>query len=150
VFCPSCKDEFRPGFTRCENCDVDLVEDLSAAGHSARDAGRASAVAAQMVEYCGFLELDEARRARAQLKTGEILSDIVIRENPEALAENALGEEYWLRVEASKFRQVGPILGYHMADSENAEKTLACGQCGARVDAEATFCAKCRARFEEP
>ena len=25
MFCPVCHDEFRPGFTRCEGCDADLV-----------------------------------------------------------------------------------------------------------------------------
>ena len=29
MFCPSCKDEFRPGFTRCATCNVDLVDSLS-------------------------------------------------------------------------------------------------------------------------
>ena len=27
-FCPQCESEFRPGFARCEECDVDLVESL--------------------------------------------------------------------------------------------------------------------------
>lgn len=26
MFCPKCGDEYRPGFTRCTDCDVDLVE----------------------------------------------------------------------------------------------------------------------------
>jgi hypothetical protein len=28
MFCPQCKAEYRPGFTRCSDCDVDLVERL--------------------------------------------------------------------------------------------------------------------------
>lgn len=28
-FCPKCKCEYRPGFVRCNDCDVDLVEALS-------------------------------------------------------------------------------------------------------------------------
>ena len=28
-FCPKCKCEYRPGFVRCNNCDVGLVEALS-------------------------------------------------------------------------------------------------------------------------
>jgi hypothetical protein len=28
VFCPKCGDEYRPGFRRCTDCDVDLVEKL--------------------------------------------------------------------------------------------------------------------------
>ena len=27
-FCPECKSEYRPGFNRCSDCDVDLVEQL--------------------------------------------------------------------------------------------------------------------------
>jgi hypothetical protein len=32
MFCPQCKAEYRPGFTRCSECDVDLVERLSEPG----------------------------------------------------------------------------------------------------------------------
>jgi hypothetical protein len=29
MFCPDCESEYRPGFTRCSDCDVDLVAELS-------------------------------------------------------------------------------------------------------------------------
>lgn len=35
MFCPSCKAEYREGFTRCADCDADLVESL--ASSSGRD-----------------------------------------------------------------------------------------------------------------
>ena len=28
MFCPKCKAEYKPGFTHCATCDVDLVETL--------------------------------------------------------------------------------------------------------------------------
>lgn len=28
MFCPECRAEYRPGFTHCNDCDVDLVYDL--------------------------------------------------------------------------------------------------------------------------
>ena len=28
MFCPECRAEYRPGFTRCADCDVDLVQEL--------------------------------------------------------------------------------------------------------------------------
>jgi hypothetical protein len=37
MFCPECKAEYRPGFTRCSDCDVDLVEALSPADNSANE-----------------------------------------------------------------------------------------------------------------
>jgi hypothetical protein len=29
MFCPDCESEYRPDFTRCSDCDVDLVAELS-------------------------------------------------------------------------------------------------------------------------
>ena len=37
MFCPECKTEYRPGFTRCSDCDVDLVEVLSPSDNSAKN-----------------------------------------------------------------------------------------------------------------
>jgi hypothetical protein len=28
MFCPECRAEYRPGFTKCKDCDVDLVDAL--------------------------------------------------------------------------------------------------------------------------
>jgi hypothetical protein len=28
MFCPECRVEYRPGFTRCSDCDVDLVHEI--------------------------------------------------------------------------------------------------------------------------
>jgi hypothetical protein len=30
VFCPNCRSEYRAGFTRCNDCDVALVDELAA------------------------------------------------------------------------------------------------------------------------
>jgi len=37
MFCPECKAEYRAGFTRCSDCDVDLVEALSLSDNSAKN-----------------------------------------------------------------------------------------------------------------
>ncbi len=34
MFCPSCKAEYRPNFTRCADCDADLVEELPEVSHT--------------------------------------------------------------------------------------------------------------------
>jgi hypothetical protein len=34
MFCPQCKAEYRPGFTRCSDCEMDLVERLSESDRS--------------------------------------------------------------------------------------------------------------------
>lgn len=33
MYCPSCRSEFRPGFSRCPDCDVDLVDSLPPEDH---------------------------------------------------------------------------------------------------------------------
>jgi hypothetical protein len=107
MFCPSCKDEFRAGFTRCANCDVDLVEDLSQVPERPAET-RSVDARLSLVEYCGFLELDDARDARERLRAEGIHSDILIRDVPAAMG---ISEEYWLRVEAQQFRRAATLLG---------------------------------------
>ena len=46
MFCPVCRDEFRSGFTRCEDCDAVLVESLDQAAPR-RSAPVVSEVAAE-------------------------------------------------------------------------------------------------------
>ena len=150
MFCPNCKDEFRPGFTRCQSCDVELVEDLASVSAERPAAGAEVGPprAVPMADYCGFFALDEARRAREQLKAERIRSDIVIRESPDAAERNRFGEEYWLRVEASKYRLAAPILGFDSADAGNSAKATSCEACGEEVSVDAASCAKCGKRFE--
>jgi hypothetical protein len=42
MFCPNCGIEYRPGFTHCNDCDVDLVEELAAEGEGGAAEGVAS------------------------------------------------------------------------------------------------------------
>lgn len=36
MFCPECRAEYRPGFSRCSDCDVDLVQELGKSDTRAR------------------------------------------------------------------------------------------------------------------
>lgn len=150
MFCPKCRDEYRPGFTRCATCDVDLVDDLSAAPSPAPQPSMAIATGpVPMLEYCGFLELDEAREAREQLRGAGIRSDIVIRDNPEASAGGP-PEEYWLRIERARYAEGAKRLDL-VAPQEpaGADEAFDCGECGRPVAASETACPHCGARFED-
>ena len=146
MLCPVCKDEFRPGFSRCEPCNVDLVEDLSQVQPRSSEAPGEPPTQIRVTDYCGFLSLDEARGARELLKQHAIRSDILIRELA-AEAEGPLKEEYWLRVEAERFTQVASLLGYDAVEASDDE--VACSECGHGVKAEESFCPGCGARFDE-
>jgi len=114
MFCPVCKDEFRPGFTRCAGCDVDLVDRLDpvdepTAGPPVHDDALPAPV--RMADYCGFFHLDDARDARERLRREGISSDILIREIPADSPGDPPVEEFWLRVDAAQARRVEALIG---------------------------------------
>jgi hypothetical protein len=43
MFCPECRAEYRPGFTRCSDCDVELVHEIPDQDTSVRKPKRDSA-----------------------------------------------------------------------------------------------------------
>ena len=149
MFCPSCKDEFRPGFTRCATCNVDLVDSLSDVAAApvekkARKETEAGPAFVPMVDYCGFLTLEEARESREPLKEQAIRCEIAIRETP-----GSSDEEYWLRVEKDRYREVFSLLGFDEHDHNAYDDTFSCDECGHEVAAAESFCPKCGARFED-
>lgn len=160
MFCPNCKDEFRPGFTHCATCDVDLVESLAdGAGHDASapespPAGLAAPAQRPVIslrEYCGFTTLDDAREARDRLGGEKIYSDIVIRQQPGSAADPYPVEEFWLRIDGDRYKEVFKLLGVDEvpAGEDLADEPFTCGGCGADVSSSESFCSGCGARFED-
>jgi hypothetical protein len=161
MFCPKCKDEYRPGFTRCATCDVDLVDDLSAVQAAPVTDGPAPVGVAgakrspvSMRDYCGFTSLDEARKARDLLRTEGVASEIAICDSPDSGPTGPTVEEYWLRVEPRKLKIAMQLLGYDEAEAEaeaepEEDEVTQCGACGHTVAADEKFCPRCGATFEE-
>jgi len=151
MFCPQCRDEFRSGFTKCGRCEVDLVRDLSQVGRTAEGAP-AEPVVVRMGEYCGFLALDEARSARDRLKERRIRSEIAVREPLDASWDSPVQEEYWLRVDISRIKEVEALIG-EVPEVDHGDEPdqpgFACGDCGELVPEDAASCPKCGARFED-
>ena len=158
MICPNCKNEYRPGFTRCATCQVDLVEEdaLLEAEPAPRETHvRIDATTmAELLPFCGFLTIDEARQAREQLHESGIPADILIREIE--LEAEAL-EEYWIRVPRRRFSEVADVLHEEPAELEEKEgngevhegETFACSACGQDVQGDADVCPHCGARFDE-
>lgn len=151
MFCPSCRDEFRSGFTRCATCDVDLVDSLEAvpARGPRPDPHGPVDVLQPFVDFCGFLDLTEAREARDELRRRGVLARIVLRENPTGSLEGPVNEEFWLQVQAHDVPATVTCLGVDAADSEpDTGGTFRCSECGNDVNEAEAFCSGCGMRFE--
>jgi len=148
MYCPSCKSEFREGFTRCGSCEVDLVHEIQPENPSTSTPKHVAP--GLLVDYCGFLSLADAREARDRLRRERLPSEIVIRdlagEDPWAPAK----EEYWIRVPSRGFRAVDAILGEGMTEEVTSEQAedVACSECGQTVGPEESFCPHCGSKFD--
>jgi hypothetical protein len=150
MFCPVCRDEYRPGFTRCATCDVPLVPELGAHAPSAPAAVIAEAAPEEaMVTFCGFLTLEEARQARDKIREAKLPSEILIREKPESSADGPAQEEFWLRVRPRDFAKMEALIGFEPAVAAPADDAFGCSACGATVHASDESCPGCGLRFEE-
>lgn len=62
MYCPECKAEYRQGFTRCSDCDVDLVQELHANTDGFAASGKAGESAADSDDpICSFWQGDDPR-----------------------------------------------------------------------------------------
>jgi hypothetical protein len=63
MFCPQCHAEYRPGFTYCTDCDVDLVYELPAARNNSSETNHQGAWPGDNSEdpFCSFWQGDDAR-----------------------------------------------------------------------------------------
>jgi hypothetical protein len=145
MFCPKCRDEYRAGFTRCATCQVDLVAELKAEAAAGPARLRGAPERVSLVEYCGFLALDEAQDARARLRALGIRSELVVRDATDA----SDGEEYWLHVDRDRLAEVTRELGYDAVEPTESDGAFHCGECDATVPEDATSCPGCGARFED-
>jgi hypothetical protein len=61
MFCPVCKAEYREGFRRCADCEVDLVHELPAEAIVARSSSDADIVDSDEDPFCSFWKGDDPR-----------------------------------------------------------------------------------------
>lgn len=61
MFCPQCRVEYRPGFTRCTDCDVGLVDELPLARTDSFAANPGGSPGDEEDPFCAFWQGDDAR-----------------------------------------------------------------------------------------
>lgn len=150
MFCPVCRDEYRPGFTRCATCDVALVEALDGAAERTHAPVPIEVPADEAMEnFCGFLTLEEARHARDTVREAHLPAEILIRDAPTTVAGAPVAEEYWLRVRPRDFRAIVGLVGFEPVEAASADDAFGCSACGATVQATDDACPGCGLRFAE-
>ena len=151
MICPECRSEFREGFTQCSTCGVNLVVELPPP--ETRGRGRLAPVPeSQMFPYCGFLDLEDARRARAELHESGVWADVLVREVDDGSGPR---EEFWIRVPRQLFGRAETILDTEPTTEASGDEnggdgeTFTCSACGRDVAVDASSCPHCGAEFEE-
>ncbi len=128
-----------------------MVDDLNAVDPDRNDAPESIPVMVQMVEVCGYLDLEDARLARDQLHRRKIASELVIRTSPDTPAGGDVVEEYWLCADARHIHDAQTLLEDKQPESRQASAagSFLCSNCKRPVREEETFCANCGMRFSE-
>ena len=68
MFCPQCSAEYRPGFTHCTDCDVDLVDELPPARADSFESSPGGSPGDEEDPFCAFWQGDDPR-LHAELST---------------------------------------------------------------------------------
>jgi len=101
MFCPECKTEYRPGFTRCSDCGVALVNELPPEAHDDMDDSR--------VVWTGNIEAD-CVSACLSLKDAGI--PYKVSQFSETRFINSVGNwRYEIAVPSSSFSRAQELLG---------------------------------------
>lgn len=61
MFCPQCRAEYRPGFTHCTDCDVDLVYELPLAREHSFESNPGATSSDEEDPFCAFWQGDDSR-----------------------------------------------------------------------------------------
>ena len=115
MICPQCKAEYRPGFTRCADCDVDLVEELRPDSASSRDPDGAAWPPEEIFEGEPLRVIWEGDD---QQECVEVCGELQSQEIPYKLNESIAGRYLKMHVDRS-YR-----VGVRAADYEKARKAL--------------------------
>jgi hypothetical protein len=126
MFCPQCRVEYRPGFTHCTDCDVDLVHELPHEEHER--SGRQTETPPQvetfegeefrpLVEYASSLTC--ASRCLTLQHAG---IPYRVKELPRALGfQLEPRAEFQVSVLSSQFERAKDLLGIQIAHGEEAD-----------------------------
>jgi hypothetical protein len=117
MFCPQCKAEYRAGFLRCSDCEVDLVDQLAAE----KPQGSAEIDHTELVVIRAYATVIDAALAKTALESVGI--DSMVRSDNEGGQSPGLtftrGAE--LLVRATDIEAANDLLGVEGIGDDNSE-----------------------------
>src|SRR6266853_2018667 len=126
MYCPQCKAEYRPGFTRCSDCEVDLVEVLPSEPHSLDGLTRNQALAEGTPDWGEMRTVWEGDNDTECADTCRVLLKEGVRYGvKQRVASRKPGMrvdwKYQIQVPAADYQPARKGLGYEEGDTELPE-----------------------------
>ncbi|HYK89282.1 MAG TPA: DUF2007 domain-containing protein [Acidobacteriota bacterium] len=115
-FCPSCRTEYREGFARCNECDVELVGALPSA-----ESDKSDPEDMQLVELASFPNAAEAEMIRELLEGNDI--DTVIRGDTDPIGATSGAEPATLLVAQNDLTRAREIYEAFFAGDVNLSES---------------------------
>lgn len=164
MFCPGCGAEYRPEFTRCASCDVDLVQELRQTAKmdpselsdsvpvglsSSSQVGRPVEVSGRIVDLMRVFPLDQAAELRRVLDEHGIPQLVVPVDGVDFPDQRPRFEVRVRRHEGLRAEELLREAWRAMVDREGAGMDVGlddperCPACGAHVSLDAEECPDC-------
>jgi hypothetical protein len=116
-FCPSCRAEYRDGFTRCAECDVELVAELPAQNLNERDPDKV-----KLAELASFPNASEAEMIQELLESNGI--NTVIRGDVDPIGATSGAEPATLLVDDNDLARAREIYEAFFAGDVTSSEDL--------------------------
>ncbi len=140
MFCPVCGDEYRAGFTRCGDCDKDLVESLPSTPEPTPLEMRQVFVAQHPTEAYFVKDLLEREGIDAEVR-GEALFGM----RGEAPVTPDTLPSVWVSEERQSEKALAVVAAYRRGDGRAAAagQPWRCLRCAEELESQFTTCWKC-------
>lgn len=123
MYCPQCKAEYRQGFTRCADCDVELVHEPPPAAHGLGATGEASSHSEDSEDpFCSFWRGDDPRlhAELCELLTEEGIPHKTVRREDHLFNLN-IKSAFQIGIPFSQFEKAEAAIKYAYGTEEEQE-----------------------------
>ncbi|RME20548.1 MAG: hypothetical protein D6806_16165 [Deltaproteobacteria bacterium] len=147
-YCPQCLSEYREGFTRCADCDVELVDQLGEELELSEEAIQQALEGKELIEVARG-ELEVVKEVRALLSSQRVAS--IILEDKETKVPEGMAPRVVLVVAKHELDRARQVLGEKFKQMVETEGVGAapeleygkCPACGTEVPDDTEECPEC-------